>query len=74
MILVKLVFLECKGKKQIGAGWGIEGEKTSVYITWIKQLVFEVGKEDGMIEKMGELLEVEERNSFLSCFVLHEKL
>lgn len=48
--------------------------RKQVCITWIKQLVSEVGKEDGMIEKMRELLEVEERNSFLSCFILHEKL
>lgn len=44
-----------------------------LYVTWIRQLVFEVEKEDGVIE-MRELLEREERDGFLLSFVLWEKL
>lgn len=45
-----------------------------LYVIWIRQLVFEVEKEDGIIEKMRELLEKEERDGFLLSFVLWKKL
>lgn len=41
-----------------------------MYTTWIKQVVFEVEKEDGMIEEMEELLEIEKRPVLVaSCSV-----
>lgn len=45
-----------------------------LYVIWIRQFVFEVEKEDGIIEKMRELLEKEERDGFLLSFVLWKKL
>lgn len=38
-------------------------------ITWSKQFVFEVVKDDGMTEKMGKLPEIEERDSLMFYFV-----